>query len=95
MVGAGGGLAVECAGRSRAPTADLEEDDAREDDGGIARDGEQLEHHDVGPLDDHEGARVHQEACLGLALALGLGLGLALRLGLGLGLALGLGLGLG
>jgi len=69
----GSGVAVEGAGWSRAPTADLEEDDAREDDGGIARDGEQLEHHDVGPLDDHEGARVHQEAWLGLGLGLGLG----------------------
>ena len=43
-------------------TADLEEDDAREDDDCIPRDGQQLEHHDVGPLDDHEGARVDQEA---------------------------------
>jgi hypothetical protein len=44
------------------PTADLEEEDARADDGGIPRDSQQLEHDDVSPLDDHEGARVDQEA---------------------------------
>ena len=44
------------------PTADLEEDDAREDDDGVPRDSQQLEHDHVGPLDDHEGARVDQEA---------------------------------
>ena len=50
-------------GRSLCPLpTDLEEDDAREDDDGIPRDGQQLEHDHVGPLDDHEGARVDQEA---------------------------------
>ena len=41
----------------------LEEDDAGEDDDGVPRDGQELEHDDVGPLDDHEGARVDEEAC--------------------------------
>ena len=40
----------------------LEKEDAAEDDEGVARDGEQLEHHDVGPLDDEEADDIDEEA---------------------------------